>query len=96
MPNQENKEDDIPVQSQSPAQQPLQPQTCVQDCRSIVLVKHDSPLVSFPGSSRNASSTTFQSPELLIVWVYVVENNALLIHACQVSLMWHMSFLVSL
>ena len=31
MPNQENMEVDQPVQSHSHAQQPLQPQTCVQE-----------------------------------------------------------------
>ena len=31
VPNQENMEDDQPVQSHSQAQQPLQPQTCVQE-----------------------------------------------------------------
>ena len=38
VPNQKNVEGDQPVQSQSHAQQPLQPQNCVQ---SIVLVKQD-------------------------------------------------------
>ena len=48
----------------SHAQQPLQIQTCVL-CRNVVLVKQYS-FVSFPGRLWNISSTTCQTPELLI------------------------------
>ena len=62
MPNQ-NVEGDQPVQSRSYAQQPWQPQTCVQEhCP----VENRPPFVCFPGSLKNVSGTTFRSPELLI------------------------------
>ena len=99
VPNQENTEGDQPVQSHSHAQHPLQPQTCVQKARSIVLVKQDS-LRQFPRPIWNVSSTTFQSPELLIqcgfIWketMQLVSGKVELI-ACQIPLLWHNSFLI--
>ena len=70
-------------------------------CRSIVLMKQDS-CVSFPGRSRNVPSTTFQSSELLIQCGFIWKETMQLVsgkvefNACQVSLLWHNSFLVSL
>ena len=63
VPNQENMEGDQPVQSHSHAQQPLQSQT---RCAGISSGWNRTPFFSFPGRLRNISSTTFQSPELLI------------------------------
>ena len=64
VPNQKIMEDDQPVQSHSYAQQPLQPQTCVQE--------HCPGETGFPSSVFQAVNEmclllyTFQSPELLI------------------------------
>ena len=56
-------EGDQPVQSHSHAQQPLQPQACVQEhCPS----KNRTLFASFPGHLRNVSCTTLQSLALLI------------------------------
>ena len=50
----------------------------------------------------NVSSTTFQSPELLIQCAFIWKETMQLVsgkiefNACQVSLLWHNSFLVSL
>ena len=49
-----------PFEGHSHVQQPLQPQTCVQEhC-------HGSPFGNFPGRLRKVSGTTFQNPELLM------------------------------
>ena len=59
------------------------------------------PFVSFPGRSRNVSSTTFQSPELLIQFEFIWTETLQLVfgkvefNACQVSFLWHGSFVVS-
>ena len=66
VPNQENMEGDQPVQSHSHAQQPLQQQTCVQEHCPGETGPPSCPFISFPGRLQNVSSTTFQSPELLI------------------------------
>ena len=67
-------EGDQPVQSHNYAQQPLQPQTCVQEHCPI---KTGLPSSFFPGRLRNVSSTTFQSPELLIqcgfIWKKIMQ-----------------------
>ena len=74
--------------------------TCVQEARSIALVKQES-LSHFSRPSPNVSSTTFQNPELIIqcgfIWketMQLVSGN-LEFNACQVALLWHNS-LVSL
>ena len=67
VPNQENMEGDQPVQSHSHAQQPLQPQTCVQSLSWW----NRTPYVSFPGHSRNVSSINFQSPEWPIQYGFI-------------------------
>ena len=74
VPNQENMEGDQPVQSHSHAQQPLQPQTCVQEhCPVSGLLLG----VGFPGHFEMSLVlvTSFQSPENP-VWVYLEGNNA--------------------
>ena len=59
------------------------------------------PFVRFPGHSQNVSS--FRSPELLIQCVFICRKETMQLvsgkvefNACQVSLLWHNSFLVSL
>ena len=70
-------------------------------CRSIVLVKRDS-LRQFSKPFWNASSTTLQSPELLTQCGFIWKETMQLVsgkdefNACQVSLLWHNSFLVGL
>ena len=65
-------------------------------CRRIVLVKQDS-LCQF---STPLSSTTFQSPELLIqcgfIWKETMQltSGKVEFNACQVSLLWHNSFFI--
>ena len=60
------------------------------------------PFVIFPGASQNVSSTTLQSPELLIqcrfIWNETMQlvSGKVELNAWQVSLLWHNSFLVSL
>ena len=95
VPNQ-NMEGDQPVQSHSHTQQPLQPQTCVQEhCPGETGI----PNVSFPGCLRNVSSTSFHSPELHIQCGFIWKDTMQLasgkveFNACQVSLLWHNSFL---
>ena len=69
-------------------------------CRSIVLVKQDS-LHQFSRPFWNVSSTTFQSPELLIQCGFIWKETMQLVsgkvefNACP-SLLWHNSFLVNL
>ena len=73
-------------------------------CSSIVLVKNRTPFVSFPGRLRNVSSTTFQSPDLLIqcgfIWKetmqILVVSGKVEFNVCQVSLLLHNSCLASL
>ena len=89
-------EGDIPVQSHSHAQQPLQPQTCVQE--------HWPGETGLPSSVFHAISEMslvliyFQSPELLIqcgfIWMETMQlvSGKVEINACQVSLLWHNSF----
>ena len=90
VPKQENMDGDQPVQSHSHAQQPLQPQTCVQE--------HCPGEVGLPSSvfrSRNVSSATFSKSWITYpMWVYLKGNSAVSIRkgwkvACQVSLLWH-------
>ena len=63
--------------------------------------KQDS-LRQFSIHSQNISSTTFQSPELRIQCWFIWKETTQLVsgkvefNACQVSLLWHNSFLVSL
>ena len=63
---------------------------------------HRTPFVIFPGCSRKVSSTAFQNPELLIhcgfIWTETMQlvSGKVEFNACQVSLLWHSSFLVSL
>ena len=53
------------------------------------------PFVSLPGSLRNVSSTTFQSPEVLIkcgfIWKKITQlvSGKVEVNACQVSLLLH-------
>ena len=70
-------------------------------CRSIVLVKQDSLCQFSKYYMYNFSKSSITYP----VWVYLEGNNAFSIrkgwifnfaHVCQVSLLWHNSFLVSL
>ena len=101
VPNQENMEGYQLVQSHSHTQQPLQPQTYVQE--------------HCPGETGFSSSvfqavwkcllevrTAFQSPELLIqcgvIWKETIHlvSGKVEFNACQVSLLRHNSFLVSL
>ena len=73
-------------------------------CRIIVLVKQDS-LCQFSRLFWNASSTAFQSPELLIqcgficgfIWMETIQllSGKVEFNTCQVSLLWHNSSLVS-
>ena len=89
-------EGDQPVQSHTHAQQPLQPQTCVQEhCPGETGLP-----ISFADHSQNVSSTTFKSPEVLIlcwfIWKEIIQSGKGEFNACQVSLLWHNSFLVSL
>ena len=73
-------------------------------CRSIVLVKQDSlHQFSRPFSSTTfVTSTTFQSPKFLIQCGFICTETMQLVsrkvefNACQVSLLWHNSSLVSL
>ena len=92
------------VQSNSRAQQPLQPQTCVQE--------HCPGETGLPSSVFQAVSedgnvcstcTTFQSPELLniqcgFIWKETMQlvPGKVEFNACQVSLLLQNSFLVSL
>ena len=98
VPNQENMGDDQQVQSHINSQQPLQPQTCVQE--------HCPGETGFPSSVFQAihetvSSTTLQSPELLIqcggfIWKKIMQlvSGKVEINACQVSV-WGDSSLVN-
>ena len=60
------------------------------------------PFFSFPGGSRNVSSTTFQSPELLIqcgsIWKETMQlvSGKVEYNTYQVSLLWHNSSVVCL
>ena len=98
VPNQENMQGDQPVQSHSHAQQPLQPQTSVQE--------------HCPGET-GLPSSVFQTVLKCLyyffskswityqVWVYLKETMQLVsgkgeFNPCQVSLLWHNSFVVSL
>ena len=60
------------------------------------------PLFSYPGHSQNVCSTPFQSPELPIKCGFIWRETMQLVswkfefNACQVSVQWHNSFLVSL
>ena len=86
--NQENMEGDQPVQCHSHVQQPLQPQTCVQE--------HCPGETGLPSS--NVCGTTFQSPELPIqcgfMWKETMElvSGKVELNVCQFLLLWHNSF----
>ena len=57
------------------------------------------PFINFPGCNKMSLATTFQNPELLIQCGFIWKETMQLvsgINACQASLMWHNSFLVSL
>ena len=92
--NQENMEGDQPVQSHGHAQQPLQPQTCVQE--------HCPSETGFPLSVFHAvhemclvllfKALTYPYP----VWFYLEGNNAVSIKKGWIWCMWHNSFLTSL
>ena len=100
--NMEALEDDQPVQIHSHAQQPLQTTDLYTGALSWSCWWNRTPFVSFPCRLRNVSSTTFQSPELLIqcgfIWKETIQlvSGKVKFNACQVSLLWHNSFLVSL
>ena len=70
-------------------------------CRNIIQVKQDS-LRQFSRPFLNVSRNTIQSPELLnhcgFIWKETMQlvSRKVEFNACQVSLMWHNSFLVSL
>ena len=70
-------------------------------CRSIVLVKQDS-VCQFSRPFCKVSSTTFQSPKLLIQCGFIWKETMQLVsgkvefNACKVSFLWYNSFLVSL
>ena len=75
-------------------------------CRSIVLVKQNS-LHNFPGRFEiSLSSTIFKNSWITFpVWYYLERNNTVSIrkgwiekrfNVCQVPLLWHNSFLISL
>ena len=71
-------------------------------CAGAMFRWNNIPFVSFPGCLRNVSSTIFQSPEVLIQYEFIWKETMQLVsgkvefNACQVSLLWHKSFLVSL
>ena len=112
VPNQENMEGDQPVQSHSHTQQPLQPQTCVQEHCPGETVLNQLFWVSLKCLWYYFSKSWITYP----VWVYVDGNSiecssvsaerlnlmhakfhcCMALNACQVSLLWHNSFLVSL
>ena len=77
VPNQENVEGDQPVQSHSHAQQPLQPQSCVQEhCPGETGL----PLSVFQAVSKmSLYSTTCQSPELLIQYGFIWKETMQLV-----------------
>ena len=79
VPNQENVEGD---QSHSQAQQPLQPQICVQE---HCLGKQSTPFLRFPGYLRNV-------PVLLLQCGFIWKETMQLVSG-KVSLLWHNSFL---
>ena len=95
LPNQENMEGDQPVQK---------PQSCTAViattdlCAGALSWGNRTPFLSFPGLSWNVSSTTFQSPELVIQCGFIWKETMQLVsgnvefNACQVSLLWHNSF----
>ena len=92
VPNQDNMEGDQPVQSHSHAQQPLQPQTCVQahcpDKTGLPLsVSH------YYFSKSWISQCGFIWKETMQLVSRKIEVNA---YQVQVSLLWNSSFLVSL
>ena len=92
VPNQDNMEGDQPVQSHSHAQQPLQPQTCVQahcpDKTGLPLsVSH------YYFSKSWISQCGFIWKETMQLVSRKVEVNA---YQVQVSLLWNNSFLVGL
>ena len=97
VPNQENMEKDQPIQKHSHTQQPLQALICVHFPGESGL-----PSVGSPGRSQNVSSTTFQSPELLIqcgfIWQEIMQlvSGKVEFNACQVLLLWHNNSLVSI
>ena len=100
VPNQENMEGDQPVQS-SHAQQPLQPQkSCMQErCPGEIRPTLSVFQARYPNC---LYSTTCQSLELLIQCRFIWKETMQLVsgkiefNACQVALLWHNSFLVSL
>ena len=101
VPNQEKMEGDQPFQSHSHMHSSLYNYRLV--CRSSFVPVNRTSFVSFPGRLRNVSSTTFQSPELLNIQCGFIWKKAMQLvsgkaefNACQVSLLWHNSFLVSL
>ena len=90
---------DQPVQSHNHAQQPLQPQTCVQDhCPGETGL----PSSAFSRPFTNCLYSTFHSPELLIQCGFIWKRTMQLVseefefNACHISLLRHSSFLVSL
>ena len=89
-------EGDQPVQNHCHAQQPLQPQTCVQE--------HYHGETGLPSSSlRNFSSTTFQTPELQCSFIWKetsaadsIKKGLIIIMYSKIVLLWNNFFLVSL
>ena len=92
-------EGDQPVQCHSHAQQPLQPQTCVQEhCPGEIGLTSS---VSRAVHKMSVVQISLQSPELLIRCGFIWKETMQLVsgkvefNACQVPLLWHNS-LVSL
>ena len=92
-------EGDQSVQSHNHAQQPLQPQTCVHEhCPGETGLS----LSSFPVHFEVSLVLLIQSLELHIQCGFIRKETMHLVsgkvesNACQVSLLWHNSFLVSL
>ena len=105
VPNQENMEGDQPVQSHSHTQQPLQPQTCVQEnCPGETGLPCQ--FSSYVNKMSLVLYMYFSKPSITYpVWVIwnLEGNNAVSIrkgfntfNACQILSLWHNSFLVSL
>ena len=97
VPSQENMEGNQPILSHSTAAF-----ASLELCATALSWWNRTHFVSFPGRSRNVSSTTFQSPELLIrcgfIWKEAMQlvSGEVEFTACQVSLLWHNTFLVRL
>ena len=99
VPSQENVEGDQPVQSHSHAQQPLQPQTCVQEhCPGETGL----PLLVFQAVHKMSlvllfKVLTYLSIQCGFIWKTLqFISGKVEVCACQVSLLWLNSFLLSL